>query len=116
MRVQALRHKREAISAAVNADARALHVAEQSMLAVVDPDAGPEAAWPKMAPVATPPEATLPEVIQAPAACVDQRLEGEVSETGTKSQHAAFETWPSLAALMGAGHWQVHQNHSQSSH
>src|SRR6195952_459320 len=37
MRVQALRHKREAIGAAVNADARAQHVAERSMLAVVDP-------------------------------------------------------------------------------
>src|SRR3984893_3006501 len=39
MREQALRQKREAIDAAANEDAWALHVAEQSMLTVVDPDA-----------------------------------------------------------------------------
>src|SRR5450432_207699 len=40
MRVQALRQKREAIDGAANQDAWALHVAERSMLGVVDPDAG----------------------------------------------------------------------------
>ena len=65
MRVQALRHKREKIGSAVNEDAWAQHVAERSMLAVVDPDAGAlEAAWPKMAAVAT--------QIEAPAAGVAQ--------------------------------------------
>ena len=41
MRVQALRQKREAIDGAANQDAWAQHVAEQSMLEVVNPDAGP---------------------------------------------------------------------------
>src|SRR5471030_2741022 len=41
MRVQALRHKREAIDGAASADARALRMAERSMLAVVDSDAEP---------------------------------------------------------------------------
>src|SRR5471032_531087 len=55
MRVQALRHKREAIEGAANQDARALHVAERSMLRVVDPTAGPmQAARPKVAPIAAP--------------------------------------------------------------
>jgi hypothetical protein len=86
MRVQALRQKREAIDGAANADAWTLHVAERSMLGVVDPDAGPmEAAWPKVAPVATP--------VEAPAADVDQRVEENVSDNDTNSQHAAFETW-----------------------
>jgi hypothetical protein len=85
MRVQALRRKREAIDGAANEDAWALHVAERSMLGVVDPDAGPlDAARPKMAPVAT--------QVEAPAACVDQGVADNVSETGTNSQDAAFET------------------------
>jgi hypothetical protein len=68
MRVQALRHKRESIDGAATEDAWVLHVAERSMLEVVDPDAGPlEPASPKVAPVAT------------PAACVDQRIEADVS-------------------------------------
>jgi hypothetical protein len=83
MRVQALRQKREAIDGAANADARALHVAERSMLGVVDPDAGPQqaAARPKVAPVA------------ALAADVDQRIEENVSENETDSRDVAFETW-----------------------
>jgi hypothetical protein len=86
MRVQALRQKREAIDGAANEDARALHVAERSMLGVVDPDAGPlEAAWPKVAPVAT--------RVEALAADVDQRIEDNVSENETNSRDAAFETW-----------------------
>jgi hypothetical protein len=86
MRVQALRHKREAIDGAANQDAWILHVAERSMLGVVDPDGGPlEAAWPQVVPVAAP--------IEAPAANVEQRIEEDVSEDETDSQHAAFETW-----------------------
>src|SRR5450432_2511342 len=65
MRVQALRQKREAIDGAANRDALALHVAERSMLGVVDPDAGlQQAAWPGT----------------APAADVDQWIEDDVSE------------------------------------
>jgi hypothetical protein len=92
MRVQALRHKREAIDGAANADARALHVAERSMLAVVDTDAGPlEAAWPGTAPVALPGG--------APAADMDQWIEDNISDNETNSQDAAFETW--LSAQSG---------------
>src|SRR5450432_1377029 len=81
MRVQALRHKREAIDGAANQDARTLHVAERSMLAVVDADAGPlEAAWPGTAPVEAPTD-------------VDQWIEDNVSEDEANSQDAAFETW-----------------------
>jgi hypothetical protein len=72
MRVQALRQKREAIDGAANQDARALHVAERSMLEVVDADAAP-------------PEAS--------AAGVDQSIEENVSENGIDSHNAAFETW-----------------------
>jgi hypothetical protein len=77
MRVQALRQKREAIDGAANQDARALRMAERSMLAVVDADAGPLEAAP----------------VEASAPCVDQSIEDYVSETGTNSQDAAFETW-----------------------
>jgi hypothetical protein len=87
MRVQALRQKREAIDGAANEDALALHVAERSMLGVADPDAGPqEAAWPGAAPVEAAP-------VEAPAACVDQRIADNISQNGTNSQDAAFETW-----------------------
>jgi hypothetical protein len=68
MRVQALRQKREAIGGAANADARALHVAERSMLAVVDADAAALQA----AQVGTAP-------VEAPAACVNRRVEDNVS-------------------------------------
>jgi hypothetical protein len=78
MRVQALRQKREAIDRAASEDAWVQHVAERSMLRVVDPDVGPvEAAWPGA----------------APAADVDQRIEENVSEDEANSQDAAFETW-----------------------
>src|SRR5450432_3418942 len=40
MRVQAVRQKREAIEGAATEDAWTLHVAERSMLKVVDPNAG----------------------------------------------------------------------------
>jgi hypothetical protein len=86
MRVQALRHKREAIDGAANADAWTLHVAERSMLGVVDSDAGPlKAAWPKVAPVGAP--------VAAPAADEEQRIVENVSENDTNSQDAGFETW-----------------------
>jgi hypothetical protein len=85
MRVQALRHKREAIDGAANQDAWVLHVAERSMLEVVDADAALQAAWPGAAPVALPGG--------APAACVDQRIADNVSEDKANSQDAAFETW-----------------------
>jgi hypothetical protein len=87
MRVQALRQKREGIEGAANHDAWAQHVAERSMLEVVEPEAGRvEAARPQISPVAAPAEA-------APAACVDQRVGENVSTNGTNSQDAAFETW-----------------------
>jgi hypothetical protein len=70
MRVQALRHKREAIEGAASEDAWALHVAEQSMVQVADPNAQP---------------------LQAEG--VDQRIEENVSETGANPQDMAFETW-----------------------
>src|SRR5450432_764262 len=72
MRVQALRQKREAMDGAANEDAWALHVAERSMLGVVDPGAAP---------------------VEAPAAAVDLRIEDNVSEDEANSQDAAFETW-----------------------
>ena len=119
MRVQALRQKREAIEGAANQDKWALHIAERSMVGIVDPAAGPaQPAWPELAPAtspevapvassevapATPPEValvptqpTLPE--GAPAACLDQITKKHVSYKGTNSQAAAFETW--LSAQM----------------
>ncbi len=80
MRVQALRQKREAIEGAASQDAWNLHVAERSMLKVVDPDAEP-------------PQAAVPEA--APAAGLDQRIEKNVSVNGADSQEMAFETWMS---------------------
>src|SRR5471030_405252 len=72
MRVQAVRQKREAIDGAANQDTWAQHVAERCMLLVADPDARPpEAARPKVAPVAAP--------VEAPTACVDQRVADNVS-------------------------------------
>ncbi|MEA2745521.1 MAG: hypothetical protein QOG25_3892 [Acetobacteraceae bacterium] len=100
MRVQAVRHKREAIDGAANADAWAQHVAERSMLGVVDPDAGPlEAAWPGTAPMALPRGAPG----RAPAACVDQRIGENVSEDKTDSQDAALETWLSACVRRAEG-------------
>ena len=86
MRVQALRRKRQAVDGAAHQDAWALNAAERSMLGVVHPDAGPRmAARPTMAPGAM--------RVEAPAACVDQRVADNVSEYGQDSQDAAFETW-----------------------
>jgi hypothetical protein len=86
MRVQALRHEREAMDGAANQDAWAQHIAERSMLGVTDPDAGPQqAALPKVGPVAT--------RVEPPAACVDQSATDDISENAANSQDAAFETW-----------------------
>jgi hypothetical protein len=106
MRVQALRHKREAIDGAANQDAWAQHVAERSMLLVTDPDARPpQAALPKAAPVAT--------RVAAPATNVDQSVTDNISENEANSQGAAFETWLSaqLSNLgsRGSGETNLHQ-------
>ena len=78
MRVQALRQKREAIDGAATEDAWTLHVAERSMLAVGNPDAGPqEAAWPGAAPVEG----------------ANRLGEENVSSNETYSHDVAFETW-----------------------
>jgi hypothetical protein len=97
MRVQALRHKRELIEGAANQDAWTLHVAERSMLVVLDSDAGPlEAGAPKVAPAAAP--------VEAPAVFVDQRIKDYVSGKSTNSQDAAFETWLSAQSRkLGSG-------------
>jgi hypothetical protein len=77
-----LRQKREAIDGAANQDARALHVAERSMLGAVDPDAGSlEAAWPGTTRV------------EALVADVDHRIADNVSKNETNSRDVAFETW-----------------------
>jgi hypothetical protein len=82
MRVQAVRQKRESIEGAANHDARTQHVAEQSMLKVIDRNTErQQAAQPKPAPVA------------APAPQEDQPTNENVSETNTNSHDAAFETW-----------------------
>jgi hypothetical protein len=86
MRVQAVRHKREAIDGAAAEDAWTLHVAERSMLKVADPGAKPQQAARSEA-------ARVDAPVTAPAACVDQRIENNVSEDDTNSQDAAFETW-----------------------
>jgi hypothetical protein len=84
MRVQALRHKREAIDGAATEDARALHVAERSMLEVLAADAALQAAMPEATPVALPGG--------APAAGVDHRIAESVPKYGTNPRDAAFET------------------------
>jgi hypothetical protein len=92
MRVQALRQKREAIEGAANEDAWTQHVAERSMLWVVDPAARPlEAAPVEAVPVEAMPVEAMP--VEATAACVDQKIEEDVSDDGIESHDAAFETW-----------------------
>jgi hypothetical protein len=108
MRVQAVRHKREAIDGAANQDAWAQHIAERSMLVVVDPHAVPRqaaspegapATWPGAAP-ATWPGGVHPAwfgatEVEAPAADGNQRIADNVSENATNSHSTAFETWMS---------------------
>ena len=113
MRVQALRQKRQAVEGAANEDAWAQHIAERSMLRVVDPATNPQqaarpeparAALPEAARETLPEEAreTLPE--EAQAADVDQMIEKYVSEDGINSHDVAFETWLSTQSLdRGAG-------------
>jgi hypothetical protein len=106
MRVQALRHKREAIDGAANEDAWVQHIAERSMLVVADPDAGPrQAASPGGAP------ATLPQA--PPAALGNQRTEDNVSLDEINSQDTAFETWlseqPWNQGSKGSGETGLHQ-------
>ena len=87
MRVQAVRQKREAIEGSASEDAWAKHVAERSMMKVVDPDAGRlEAAQVEAARV----EAA--RVKAAAAVCVDQRIEKNISNDGIDSHGVAFET------------------------
>ena len=100
--MSALRQKRQAIDGAATQDAWVQHVAEQSMLTVVDPDAGSQKpAWPKGAPV------------EAPAPYVDQRTEDNVSQDELNSQDAAFETWwsgqPWMRGSGGSGATGLHQ-------
>jgi hypothetical protein len=86
MRVQAVRQKRQAIEGAANQDTRTQHVAEQSMLKVVDRDIErQQAAQPKPAPVAAP----------APTPQENQTLDQKVSENNTNPHDTAFETWMS---------------------
>ena len=83
MRVQAVRQKREAIEGAATEDSWTLHLAERSMLAVVDS-------------VAEPLQTAKPEVaVTVPAANMDQRIAGNVSNYEINSHEAAFETWMS---------------------
>jgi hypothetical protein len=103
MRVQAVRQKRKAIDGAANEDSWTAHVAERSMLGVVDPDAGPQqaAAWPGTAPV------------EALAADVDQSIADNVSENETNSRDVAFETWlseqPWNRGSRGSGETDLHE-------
>jgi hypothetical protein len=71
MRVQAMRQKRDAIDGASTQDAWALHVGEQSMLKVADPDIERlVAASPRPAPTQVP----KPVPIAVPAPHVPQRI------------------------------------------
>jgi hypothetical protein len=81
-RVQAARQKREAIDGAANQDAWTLHVAEQSMLQVADPDIEQVTAAQSKAPP-----------VEAPAAYADQGIKNDISGNETNSHGAAFETW-----------------------
>ena len=91
MRVQALRHKRDAIEGAANQDAWTKHIAERCLLSVADPEAGRKAAEAAAAAVAVRVEAPVP----APAPRLEQRGAENVSGDGTDSHGVAFETWVS---------------------
>ena len=83
-RIQALRQKREKVGRRVNQDAWALHVAEESTLAVVEPQSDRWRQLSKVPPLAAP--------VGALAASPPRRLRGNVSESGTNFQDVAFET------------------------
>jgi len=102
MRVQAARQKREAIEGAANQDGWTQHIAEQSMLRVVDADAARLAtASPTAAPVG------------APADCGNQKTEDNVSQDELNSHDAAFETWlseqPWNRGSRGSGETGLHE-------
>jgi hypothetical protein len=84
-RIQAQRQKREAIEGAANQDARALNIAELSMLEVLQANTKRQQA---ASPEATP--ATLPEAPPAPDS--NHRTAKHVSENDINSHDAAFET------------------------
>jgi len=117
MRVQAARQKRDAIDGAASQDAWVQHIAERSMLGVVDTDAEPRdapspTATPPAQPEAAPPTwlggapTAAPEdvypawlgttPVEPPAASEDQR---NASKTETNPHNTAFET--QLSAI----HW-----------
>ena len=103
MRVQAARQKREAIEGSASEDARTQRVVERSLLKVADPDAKPQRA----ARPAT-------QAVETPAACVEQKIEKNVSENGTNSQDVAFETWlseqPRNRGSRGSGETHLRKN------
>jgi hypothetical protein len=79
MRVQALRQKREAIDGAANQDGWTLHIAERSMLEVLQASAAHQS--PEAAPV------------EAPKTRVEPKTNDNVSKEGISSHDAALETW-----------------------
>jgi hypothetical protein len=89
MRVQAVRHKRDAIDGASTQDARTRHVVEQSMLEVADPDIE------RLVAASAPTQVPKPAPIAAPAPHIGQRITQNVSEKNPNSHDAAFETWMS---------------------
>jgi hypothetical protein len=96
MRAQAARQKREAIDGAATQDAWTLHVAEQSMLNVADPDIERLAVTsPRAAPAEVPKPAPVTLPVAAPASQENQRIAENVSENNPNSHDAAFETWMS---------------------
>jgi hypothetical protein len=91
MRVQAVRQK-EAIEGTANQDAWTQHVAEQSMLQVVNPDIEQlEAASPRAAPA----EVSKPAPVAAPTRHANQTTAENVSENDTNPHEVASETWMS---------------------
>jgi hypothetical protein len=96
MRVQAARQKREAIDGAATQDAWTLHVAEQSMLKVADPDIDrQQAASPRAAPREVPKPTPVTVSVSAPASHRNQRTKQNVSENNPNSHDVAFEMWMS---------------------
>jgi hypothetical protein len=96
MRVQAVRQKREAIDGAATQDAWTLHVAEESMLKVADPDIERQhSASPRAVPGEVPKPAPVTVPVAASASHGNQRTKENVSENNTNSHDVAFETWMS---------------------
>jgi hypothetical protein len=102
MRVQAVRQKRESIEGAANQDAWTQHIAERSMLTVLDPNPGSQTlTFPERAPTAfpEPPPSPYSEPIHPawfeplPSAHENQENQHQVPHDETNSQTEAFETW-----------------------